>query len=77
MPDHLIYGIDSAFQCVQRTNFDGSAILFGPGTRLWAEYVSRNGLPPAIGTPTDINPLEIIGLPSARVLQVPFDLANE
>jgi hypothetical protein len=50
--DQILYDQSGAFECILRTNANGTQIQFTPGSDLWADYVAQNGVPPATGTPT-------------------------
>ena len=52
MADQIIYDIVGQFECIARSNADGSQTSFGPGSSLWDDYCAKNGVPPATGTPT-------------------------
>lgn len=52
MADQIIYDNNGNFQCISRTNADGSTTSFCVGPTLWPDYIAQNGIPPPTGAPT-------------------------
>lgn len=38
----VLHSRDGKFQCVQRSNADGSTTSFGPGSNMWDEFLTWN-----------------------------------